>query len=236
MKKIFLIAVSLVCILVLASCGTGTQSEEKVMETANTVYNMDGNSGNVALDEESVRTLLSAFSQKSLGLSKPLEDYTIKLSAATLFEKDACRAELYFEDGDTPEGVYVILGTECYVYNTENNGYFLLTKDGTVKVTQPNKADSQEATTAENVVDSNDKRLHQMFKGYTAEQLGLDKEVAEYKLVVTGATATSLEGETVYVISIYEQEGFLVEKNLGFNEDSVFRYSESDGAYVKLTK
>ena len=239
MKKIIAILLIMSCVAVLASCGNNQEDDGKALETAETYIEITGNAGSLSLDENVARSLLEVYDRDFLGLSEDIYEYELKLSATRFMEQDACLVEAFLDGAEKPEGTFVILGQQCFVYNSKQQKYMLLTTDGVqlVEEATTGNADSSEASTTEAVdyEKDNNEKLHARFDSYTKEQLGLEKEISEYKLVVPGTTTTAQDGELVFVVRLYEQNGNITNNTVAFNENAVYMFDYEVNRYVKLS-
>ena len=238
MKKIIAILLMLSCIAVFAACVKNEADDGKTLETAETYVEITGNAGSLTLDENVARTLLEVYDKERLGLSKDIYEYELKLSATRFMEKDACLVEAFLEGAEKPEGTFVILGQQCYVYMPKTKKYVLLTASGLSELETTNSESNQaeSATTAPAFIydEGNDEKLHKKFSFYSKSKLGLEKDLSEYILVVTGTTTTAEDGETVYVIRLYEKTGEATNNTLAFNENGNYVFDYDINRYVKL--
>lgn len=238
MKKLIAILLILSCVAIFASCGKNEEDDGKALETAETYVEITGNAGSLALDENVARTLLEVYDQESLGLSKDLYEYTLKLSPTRFMEKDACLVEAFSEGAETPEGTFVILGQQCFVYMAKTQKYLLLTAEGVTEYETAPKNDAQDGSTTTEPAfrydENNNTKLHEKFSSYSKNKLGIEKELAEYVLVATGTTTTAEDGETVYVIRLYEKTGKATNNTLAFNENGNYVFDYDINRYVKL--
>ncbi len=240
MKKIIAILLVLCCVIAFASCGKNQEDDGKVLETAETYVEITGNAGALSIDENVARTLLEVYDKDILGLSKDIYEYDLKLSATRFMEKDACLVEAFLEDAEKPEGTFVILGQQCYLYDSKQQKYLLLTADGVqvIESTSPETTQAQQsASTEKNFVydESNNEKLHKRFDSYTKEQLGLEKEISEYILVVPGTTTTAEDGKTVFVVRLYEKNGNVINHTVSFNDDGNYMFDYDANRYKKLS-
>lgn len=235
MKKIIAILLILSCISVFAACNKEPVDDGKVLETAETYVQITGDAGSISLDESSARTLLEVYDKESLGLSEDIFDYELRLSNTRFSNSDACLVEAFLEKQEKPEGTFIIYGQQCFVYNEKRKEYLLLTVDGPVKYND-NKNDEQESTTAPSFVYDveNNKKLQEMFSSYSNTELGIKKELSEYVLSVTGTTTTAENGETVYVVRLYKNDGEKTNYTLAFNENGNYAYDSEANQYIKL--
>lgn len=238
MKKFIAILLILVCLMVFASCGKNQEDDGKTLETAETYVEITGNAGEISLDENVARTLLEVYDKESLGLSKDIYDYDLKLSATRFLDNDACLVEAFFEGGEKPEGTFIILGQQCFVYNPKTQAYLLLTTEGAVEfdTTAASQTDAQASTTepAFRYDENNNKILQEKFSSYSKRSLGIEKELSEYVLIVPGTTTTAENGETVYVIRLYEKTGEATNQTLAFNENGNYVFDYDKNRYVAL--
>ena len=239
MKKIIAILLILSCIVVFAACGKNEEDDGKALETAETYVEITGNAGSLTLDENVAITLLEVYDKELLGLSKDIYEYELKLSATRFMEKDACLVEAFLEGAEKPEGTFVILGQQCFVYMSKTKKYVLLTTSGLTEIeTNPSESSQDEITTTEPDFiydESNNEKLHDKFSSYSQDKLGLEKDLSEYILVVTGTTTTAENGETVYVIRLYEKTGEATNYTIAFNENGNYVFNYDINRYTKLS-
>lgn len=239
MKKIIAILLILSCIAVFAACGKNEEDDGKTLETAETYVEITGNAGSLSLDENVAITLLEVYDKELLGLSKDIYEYELKLSATRFMEKDACLVEAFLEGAEKPEGTFVILGQQCFVYMAKTKKYVLLTTSGLTEIeTNPSESSQDEITTTEPDFiydESNNEKLHDKFSSYSQDKLGLEKDLSEYILVVTGTTTTAENGETVYVIRLYEKTGEATNYTIAFNENGNYVFNYDINRYTKLS-
>ena len=236
MKKIMGIVLLLSCIAIFAACGKGDVDDGKALETAESYVQVTGNVGTISVNETVARTLLEVFPKESLGLKEELYEYDLKLSATRFSDSDACLVEAFAKDGDTAEGTFIILGQQCFVHDNDTQKYLLLTVDGAVEY-EPSTADSDTvSTTSPGFVfdEANNKKLQEKFSSYSKNKLGLEKEASEYILVTTGTTTTAENGETVYIIRLYEKDGTATNQTLAFNGNGNYIFDYEINKYVKL--
>lgn len=239
MKKLIAILLVLTCISIFASCGKEQEEDGKALETAETYVEITGGAGSLSLDENVARTLLEVYDKEILGLSKDIYEYELRLSATRFMEKDACLVEAFSEGAEKPEGTFVILGQQCFVYMHETQKYMLLTVSGVTEYETASKESVQdESTTTEPSFiydENNNRKLQEKFSSYSKKTLGLKKELSEYVLVVTGTTTTAENGETVYVIRVYDKTGKATNKTLAFNENGNYVFDYEINRYTKLS-
>ncbi len=133
MKKFISLCLVSLILVAFCSCGRGEEDDGKALLTADSTINVTSNAGVITLNEDVAAIMLGVFSPEHLGLSDVIESYTLKLGATKVFGNDACLVEAYAEGSDSPEGIFAILGQDCYVF--KNNQYMLLTAGGPVEVT-----------------------------------------------------------------------------------------------------
>ncbi len=238
MKKIIVILLVLSCVVAFSSCGKNQEDDGKALETAETYIEVTGNAGALSIDENVARTLLEVYDSESLGLSKDIYEYELKLSATRFMEKDACLVEVFLEGAEKPEGTFVILGQQCFVYMPKTQKYLLLTADGVTEYDSTiQETVEDESTTTEpsfKYDENNNKKLQEKFSSYSKKALGIEKELSEYVLVATGTTTTAENGETVYVIRLYEKTGKATNNTLAFNENGNYAFDYDINRYVEL--
>lgn len=236
MRKIIGIVLLLSCITVFAACGKDPADDGKSLETAESRVEITGSVGALTVDETTARTLLEVFPKESLGLKEDLYEYDLKLSATRFSDSDACLVEAFAEGSDTAEGTFIILGQQCFVHDSKSQKYLLLTLDGTVEY-EPSTSDSDSGSTTAPVFaydKENNSKLQEKFSSYSKKKLGLDKDVSEYILVAVGTTTTAENGETVYVIRLYEKDGKATNQTLAFNGNGNYVFDYEINRYVKL--
>ena len=233
MKKLIAFLLILCCVATFAACGKNEEDDGKALETAETFVQITGDAGSLSLNKSSVISLLEIYDKKSLGLSKDIYEYDLKLSATRFMEKDACLVEAFSEGAEKAEGTFIIADRQCFVYDAESAEYLLLTVGGAVIYT----GDLSSATT-EKVFEYNEKNnkgLHDRFSKYTKKQLGLEKELSEYVLIAAGTTTTAENGETVYVIRLYEKDGTPTNVTIALNENGDYAFSTEVNKFVKIS-
>ena len=236
MKKTISILLILCFITVFAACGKNEEDDGKALETAETYVEITGDAGSISLDENVALSLLEIYDKKSLGLSKNIHEYELKLSPTRFMEKDACLVEAFGEGEETPDGTFIILGQQSFVYNQKSKEYLLLTADGPVKYldSSESKADSSTTLPSFEYDEENNKKLQEKFSAYSKKKLLIEKEISEYILVVAGITTTLENGETVYIIRVYEKTGEMTNYTLAFNENGNYAYDNEANKYIKL--
>lgn len=236
MKKIIAVLLILSFITVFAACGKNEEDDGKALETAETYVEITGDAGSISLDENVAVSLLEIYDKENLGLKKDIYEYELKLSPTRFMEQDACLVEAFDGDSEKPEGTFIILGQQSFVYNQKSKEYLLLTADGPVKYADQSESKENSSTTAPafEYDEENNKRLQEKFSSYSKKQLRLEKEASEYILVVSGITTTIENDETVYIIRVYEKTGEMTNYTLAFNENGNYVYDNETNKYVKL--
>lgn len=261
MKKFISLCLVSIVLIAFCSCGRGEEDDGKALLTADSTINVTSNAGVITLNEDVVAIMLGVFSPEHLGLSDVIESYTLKLGATKVFGNDACLVEAYAEGSDSPEGIFAILGQDCYVF--KNNQYMLLTADGPVEVTTspvvtnstdesagdetggiesteaiaqstPQPQTNPQLPSGMQYNEENDKKLKATFSSYSKETLGIEKELDEYVLVSVGGTATAIDGEKVYTVQIYEKDGTKTAYKLAISDKGPYKYNTETQKFEKL--
>ena len=63
----------------------------------------------------------------------------------------------------------------------------------------------------------------------------LEKELSEYVLIAAGTTTTAENGETVYVIRLYEKDGTPTNVTIALNENGDYAFSTEVNKFVKIS-
>lgn len=232
MKRFISILLAGCCVLCLASCSDETD-DANALETANTVYDVTGEGTKVSVDENTAKTLLGAFSPTTLGIVNPIDEYTLKLGVTRLMGEDACMVEAYSDGIEAPEGVFAIMGTDCYVYDSKLERYLLLTTNGRVEI-EETTTETQSESTVFTYDKDNNTALQKRFSYYDVKELGLKNKLSEYVLVMAGTTAIASDGETVYVVSVYNKAGEKTDVRLAFNEGNDYVFNEKADKFEKI--
>mgnify|MGYP003290978841 CR=1 FL=1 len=239
MKKIISVALALLLFVSLTGCdGSGQEDEGKVLETANTHIDVSNNSGSIDVNEDTAKLLLGIYSPKQLGLVNPIEDYNLTLSAIEYDGKSGCKVEAFAEDADAAEGVFMILGTTCYKYDSKKKDFVPIVTNKTTEAETKNNGeqiipDDPEITFQYHK--ENNKIMRDKFSKYDIKDMGLDKPVTELVFIVTGHTGYSTDFEKVYIVEVHEKNGELKETKLAFSEKGEFVYLPRTQLYEKLT-
>lgn len=227
--SVILVACSILC---LASCADKAD-DGKALETANTVYEMTGSGGNVSIDENTAKTLLGVFSPEVLGLVNSIDEYTLKLGSTDLYGEEACKVEAFSEGSEAAEATFAIIGTDCYVYDSKTEKYLLLTAKGRVEV-EENTTESQSEAAVFEFDKANNSALQKRFSSYDVKKLGLENKLSDYVLVMAGTSAIADDGETVYVVCVYNKDGTQTDIRLAFNENNDYIFSGKANKFEKI--
>ena len=245
MKKYLALCLVLVMLLCFASCdGKGYEDDGKALETADTYIAVENNSGSINLTEDTAKTLLGIYTPKQLGLKNTIDNYRLVLSATKYEGEVGCKIEAFAEKTETPEGVFMIIGNAHYVFNKTQNKYVPIIAKNTQKPTANATGDVTEVTTALNIPDDpeisfqyhkeNNHLMRERFSKYDYKTLGLEKPLAEYVFVVTGTPATATDGETVYIVTVYEKNGDETAVKLAFSENGEYIRNAEKQVFEKI--
>lgn len=241
MKKYFALVLTLVMLLSLAACGEREYYDDPhALETADTYYGIENNGGSINLTPDSAKVMLSIFSAKQLGLKNTIDQYDLVLSATTYEGSEGCKVEAFAEGEKKAEGTFMIVGTQCYVYDAKNETYKLLSTSGT-------KTTAGETTSPANTIPDdpeitfqyhkeNNYLMQQKFAEYDYAALGLEKEISNYVFIVNGRSGYASDGAKVYYVDIHEKNGDITSARVGFSEDAEYIYNAELSIYTKLEK
>ncbi len=242
MKKYFALVLTLVMLLSLGACGEKEYVDDPhALETADTYYGIDNNAGSIILTPDTAKVMLGVYSAKQLGLKKTIDQYNLVLSATTYEGKDGCKIEAFADDEKTAEGTFMIIGTQCYVYNAKTEKYTLISKSST-------KTTGKETTSPANTIPDdpdidfqyhkeNNYLMRQRFSEYEYQKLGLAKDVGEYVFVVNGNSGFAVDGAKVYYVDVYEKNGEDTGVRLGFSAaGNDYIYNSDISLYEKIEK
>lgn len=209
--------------------------ENNALATADTVYDVSDNKGSVTVNEGVARQMLGQYPLEVLGIEKPLDEYVMKLSETSVFNKRACKVELLLtEEAEMPEAIFAISGYECYILDVAKNEYLLLTLNGAFSV------ETKETTTEEKETlfynEENNNKLHEMIDKFTAADLGFQKNPQEYIIVIIGTTVEASDGKTVYPVKMYETDGTPTNYTCAIDGETVYKFDTTEKIYVKVTK
>ena len=236
MKKIVTIFIAVIvvsAILFAIAMGVKKYKENNALETADTVVDVSNEFGNMTVNESVAAQMLGQYSNDILGISKPINEYIMKLSECQINDENACRIELFLtEDSELPSAVFAIAGYNCFKLDVTSNKYLLLTQNGAFEVVEQTTA--QETTLFYD--EENNEALQKMFKKCSKDKLGFEKEVAEYVMVTSGATVKAVDGKKVYIIKIYEQDGTETNYTCAFRKGAVYKYDAVQKQYIEIKK
>jgi len=231
--KIFVAVAVVSAVLFGIAMGVKKYKEDNALATADTVYEVTGDFGTITVNESVAKQMLSQYSNETLGISKPINEYVMKLSECQVNNENGCKVELFLtEDAELPSATYAIVGYNCFVYNVQSNKYLLLTQNGAFEVVEETTA---EATTLF-YDEKNNEALQKMFKKCSKDTLGFEKEITEYVMVTTGAVVKAVDGKKVYIIKIYEQDGTETNYTCAFRKDAIYKYDAVQKQYIEIKK
>ena len=234
MKKIVTIFIAVIvvsAVLFGIAMGVKKYKENNALETADTVVDVSNEFGTMTVNESVATQMLGQYSNDILGISKPVNEYIMKLSECQVNGENGCKVELYLtEEAETPSAIFAIAGYNCYKFDATSNRYLLLTQNGAFEVV--------EQTTGEETTlffdEENNKALQKMFQKCSKDELGFEKEITEYVMVTTGATVKAVDGKKVYIIKIYEQDGTETNYTCAFRKGAVYKYDAVQKQYVEI--
>lgn len=235
MKKIISVLMVLIMLVSLAACGKVNNGGN----TTETFVGVSSKGGSVDINADSAKLLLGSYTPSQLGLVDPIEYYELVLSAEEYNGATACKVEAFAEDAKAPEGVFLIDGNACYVYDSKKQDYVLL-GDNKTSVTKS----SASGTTAIPVDPEismqyhhgNNEKMRERFSKYDVADMGLSRAVEELVFIVTDFSVKSIDGETVYGVEVYEKNGTKLPAKLAFSENGEYIYNTEEGGYVKLVE
>ncbi len=239
MKKYFALVLTLVMLMSLAACGERKYYDDPhALETADTYYGIENNGGSINLTPDSAKVMLGIFSAKQLGLKNTIDQYDLVLSATTYEGSAGCKVEAFAEGEKKAEGSFMIVGTQCYVYDAKTESYKLLSTSGT-------KTTAKETTSPANTIPDdpditfqyhkeNNYLMQKKFSSYSYEILGLEKEISNYVFIVNGNSGYAIDNEYVYYVDVYEKNGDNTGVRLGFTETAEYIYNSEYKVYEKI--
>lgn len=242
MKKYFALVLTLVMLLSLAACGGKEYADDPhALETADTYYGVENNAGSITLTPDSAKVMLGVYSPKQLGLEKTIDQYDLVLSATTYEGKDGCKIEAFADGEKTAEGTFLIIGTQCYVYDAKTEKYTPLsstaTKPAGEKTTSPADTIPDDPDITFQYHKENNYLMQQRFSEYEYATLGLEKSIDQYVFVVNGNSGIAIDGATVYYVDVYEKNGEKTGVRLGFSADgNNYIYNVEYNIYQKIEK
>ena len=245
MKKYISLFLALIFVLSLGACGSGQEDDGKALETADTYIDIQNNGGSIDLTEDTAKTLLGVYTPQQLGLQKEIYEYTLKLSATKYNDTEACKVEALDEDSNNVTATFMIVGSDCLVYDKKQAKYISLSNSGkTDKPSASVAGDENIETTTINIPDDpeitfqyhkeNNYLMQQRFSKYDIATLGLSKPIEEYVFIVNGKSGYALDGSFIYYVDVHEKNGDKAGVTLGFSEDAEFIYDSEVALYSKI--
>lgn len=240
MKKVLLTVLTVSLIMAAAACGRGG---DNALATADTKIEVTGGNGSISVDENVVRTILDSYSPETLGLSKDISEYTLKLGNTLVNGVDGCLIELF--DGEakgTAAGTFALVGMDLYIHDSVA-GEFKPLNGISAGSTAPS-ANSEQSTVPDTTApvtttepfneEKNNNAVRARFEKYAPEDLGLEKAITEYVFTPVAAVAEGDDGETVYVVKILEKDGTATGIYAAFNEEHEYSYNGALSVYERL--
>ena len=240
MKKYFALVLTLVMLLSLAACGGNKfVNDPHALETADTYYGVENDGGTINLTPDSAKVMLGVYTAKQLGLKNTIDQYDLVLSATVFEGENGCKIEAFAEGEKKAEGTFMIIGTQCYVFDAKANKYVLLST-GSTKTTAPKSTSSADTIPDDPEITfpyhkENNYLMRQRFSEYEYEKLGLAKEVDEYVFVVNGKKGIAIDTVEVYYVDVYEKNGENTGVRLGFSASGDdYIYNSEYKVYEKI--
>ncbi len=247
MKKLLSVLLLIALVLSFAGCKGGSSGGEGHIGDKNSAFDENASenitlnhaAGNLSMDESVVKDLLSAFPIKDLGLEQNVYDYVFKLEQATFNGKACCRATAYLTNPQDVKGIFYVVGTECYRYDSANDKYYLLTTSGaqqadvTVEETKATVEETQEISfhqkTEEEINDENTQVLRARYKNYDLSVVGLTKPIDNYTFLASSKVVEATDGTKVFVIYLMENGQYTEFKfGMGTNGKDYYYDRETD--------
>ena len=227
--KIFIVVIIVSAVLFGIAMGVKKYKENNALATADSAFDVSNDFGTLTVNESVATQMLGRYSNEVLGISKPMNEYVMKLSECQVNNENGCKVELYLtEEAELPEGTFAIVGYNCFKYDVAANKYLLLTEEGAFEVAE--QTTSEETTLFYD--EENNKALHKMFDKFTKETLGFEKAPSEYVMVTTGASVKAVDGKTVYIIKLYESDGTETGYTCAFRKGAVYKYDSVQKQYI----
>lgn len=241
MKKYFALVLTLVMLLSLGACGEKEYVDDPhALETADTFYSVEDNAVSLNLTEDSVKVMLGVFTPEQLRLKATIDEYDLTLSATEFEGKTACKAEAFAEGNEKAEGTFMIVGSQCLVYDAKTKKYVPIISVNTTtdkeKSTSPADTIPDDPDITFQYHKENNYLMQQKFSAYDNKTLGLSKAVTEYVFIINGNSGIADDGERVYYVDVYEKNGESIGVRLGFNESGEYAYNAEGTKYTRLEK
>ncbi len=242
MRKYLSLALALFLVVSLAACSDKTPVDDgSALETADNIIDVTNNGGSIDMNEDTAKTILAIYTPEQLRLKDTIDMYSLVISATKYNGAAGCKVEAFADGAKEAEGVFMIIGTDCYVFDVAQNKYVPIIGKSNSPATQQ----AGESTTA-NIPDDpeitfqyhkeNNYLMRQKFSAYDIAALGLEKAVEEYVFVVNGVSAYAVDGEMVYIVEVYKKNGEKVDVRVAFSEDAEYIYNEETKLFEKLEK
>lgn len=241
MKKYFALVLTLVMVLGLAACGNKELYDDPhALETADTFYAVGDNGVSVDITEDTAKIMLGVFTPAQLGLKNTIDKYDLVLSATAFEGKNGCKIEAFADGEKEAEGTFMIVGTQCFVFDSLAKKYVPLSADNTKTTvagsTSPANTIPDDPEITFQYHKENNYLMQQRFSQYDYEALGLSKEVSEYVFIVNGNSGFALDGVKIYYVDVHEKNGDFTGVSLGFSEDAEYIYKDEYSIYAKIEK
>lgn len=229
--KIFVAVIVVSAVLFGIAMGVKKYKENNALVTADVALDVSNDFGTMTINESVVTQMLSQYNNDVLGISKPINEYIMKLSECQVNGENGCKVELYLTEKDElPSVTFAIVGYNCFKYDVMSNKYLLLTQSGAFEVVE--KTTGEETTLFYD--EENNKSLQKMFKNCSKDTLGFEKEITEYVMVTTGASVKAVDGKIVYIIKMYEQDGTATNYTCAFRKGAIYKYDAVQKQYIEI--
>ena len=143
--KIFVVVIIVSAVLFGITMGVKKYKENNALATADPALEVSNNFGTMTINESVATQMLSQYNNDILGISKPINEYIMKLSECQVNNENGCKVELYLtEDAELPSLTFAIAGYNCFKFDVTTNKYLLLTQNGAFEVVE--KTTGEETT------------------------------------------------------------------------------------------